>query len=503
MVVTAGESRLVGTISTSCATITTTTSVMAPSVCTDTIFKAISGKLELSVGCSAVAVLASLQRNPPIAACVTKVVIQGTSTTSCSSNLDDSSGSSCAREDLIHLLASVGSICPRLEELIILLDTTNTTRSSVEFPVAALTAFFQQAPKHLVSLKISAVIEGNQTDFVELEKSIGLYGPGSWKDLRLEFCEPSRDTHSLDPLLGAFAAAPSLKQVTLSGTSIDHSRSCTGPSLVKLVRSHLEVLTIWGGKRRLDTQDTCALIRALETHTSLKELTLHARGLNPTVGQALAKCLSVNSSIQRLILNVSDNSPTNSPRDYTLTTTLLADALCHDNRTLRMLSLDYSTDDQTTTAGDSLDHDFYEYDVIDETAKAVRDTQAVTNAFTKMLYCNPVLEVLWMNVDHVAEELDEEEEEASASLLTLEMDMLLRLNRFGIRKRLLGRTASSMEWMDALASQNDDLNALFYLVSRDPSLCCVDLDRKRPAPTNGGTPREHKKQKTAPFEALV
>lgn len=473
--------------------------------------------LDLSLGCvqSTRLAVASLQANPHWAACITNVVIRHGNSSSCrmssssqpTSNKGTPAGTAGAAAavvmsslEMVHLFGALSALCPQIEALEIALDTETGPRPGcppMALPVSALTAFFEQSPSHLTSLKISAPIMtlGGPQDFVHLQAAIQDRAPSCWKEVRLEFCEPASGTPSLDPLIQALAAAPQLERLALSGTNVTHTNLCTGPSLVKLINgksSSLKTLTIWGGKRHINEEDVRSLITSLERNTSLTELTIHAKGVSPAIGLALARCLRVNKTLERLILNVQDNTNPliRGCSDYVTTTTYLARAL-QGNRTLRLLSLDYSPEDNDMDSGDS--HDYHEHQVLDNKHKSAmrRNAKAISSVFTEMLHCNPVLEVLWMSIgedideeeanddeddnDELEEEEEEEEDDAtpSSSLLTPEMDMLLRLNRYGIRRNLLETedAATSNDWMDALASQSYDLNALFYLVSKNPSLC--------------------------------
>ena len=470
----------------------TRTNITPPRTPASSTVKDGSLKLSLSDVHASRTCLTSLGANSSLARTVSNVAVRTSASTS-------TSAVRASPKDVIRLLRDIGEICPRIETLSISLDASSTAgQPALELPITALTAFFERAPRHLVSVKISSAVvsaAGSQ-DFVELEKAMRL--ATSWKEMRLEFCEPSSGTLSLDPLLQSLSAAPALQQVALSGTTLTHTGLCTGPSLAKLVHNNstLKTLTIWGGKRQLDTVDVCALVQALETNTSLRELTLHARGLNSTCGKALSRCLTVNTCLERLILNVSDNiTNAQSCSDYIITTTLLAKALQGHNRTLRLLSLDYCPEEDNGCyflEGDSHDYDFYEYLQIDQHSKTClrKNAETVREAFTHMLHCNPVLEVLWMNLDNEEEDTDEgDEEDTPASMIvTTEMEMLLRLNRHGIRQALFEKTdsASSKVWVDAVASQSYDINALFYLMSRNPSLCSSSsrhLSTKRDVPT--------------------
>jgi hypothetical protein len=58
------------------------------------------------------------------------------------------------------------------------------------------------------------------------------------------------------------------------------------------------------------------------------------------------------------------------------------------------------------------------------------------------------------------------------------MEFFLKLNRAG-RKRLIGNkdydgsSSSHWDWVEVMASLQDDLDALFYLLSQNPTLCCL------------------------------
>ena len=423
----------------------------------------------------------------------------------------EASGRSAPSMNLTHLMRDIGKLCPNVEILSLCLSP------SVEVPIAALAAFFQQGPKNLVSLTLSsAIISANgNDDFLWLTKAIK--AATSWKEIRLESCEPALATPSLDPLLESLAAAPALEQVALSGTDITHYGLCTGPSLTTLLRNStsLRTLTVWGGKRMMLPADVCALVQVLESNTSLRELTLHARGLDAACGRALARCLTANNTLERLILNVSDSSNRTLSifpgcTDYTITTTLLAKALQNHNRTLRLLSLDYCPEedyDCFVTEGDSHDYDFYDHWQSDNhrTIDARKNAETVRQAFVHMLHSNPTLEVLWMNIDTYEEDTEEGDENLpSIIMVTPEMEMLLRLNRHGIRQKLFGVAdkgkCSNKDWVDAIASQSYDINASFYLISQNPSLCserlCYELLAKRDGSGLVTASRTNKRQRT-------
>lgn len=402
-------------------------------------------------------------------------------------------------QEVTDIFVKVGESCPNIESLEVALDTTATGQGpAMSLPITALSAFFQNAPQRFISLKLSCVISAaSHQEFEDLGAAIRGRAPKTWKEVKLEFCEPSPTTPSLDPLLQALAGSGTLKCAKLSGTNITPCNTCTGPSLVQLLDGNdLEILTIWGGKRLLRQEDTVALVRSLESNTCLRELTLHARGLCPTIGQALANSLGANKTLEKLILSISDTCQgarqTSKPSNYVITASHLADALRLHNRTLTLLSLDYCMEEQETLVmGDSFDYDFHKYQL--PPARAARwesNVQQAIEAFTKMLHSNPVLEVLWMNMAFVGRV-----EDSRQGLSTSEMDMLLRLNRYGIRQSLFeGQPeASGQDWLKALESQNDDLDALYYLLSRNPGFCCSSGGIKRYVP---GTSQANKRQKT-------
>lgn len=436
------------------------------------------GCINIKLGRSALAKLRALQADPELAGTVKCVTVQN------KNNLKPP----LPLEEVTDIFAKIGESCPNMESLQVALRATATGQDpAMSLPITALSAFFENAPQHLISLKLSGVISAaSDQEFEDLGAAIRDRAPKSWKEVKLEFCEPSPTTPSLDPLLQALAGSGSLKYAKLSGTNITPCNTCTGPSLLKLLESNdLEILTIWGGKRLLRKEDTVALVRSLESNTCLRELTLHARGLCPTIGRALASSLGSNKTLERLILSISDTChgarQTSKPSNYVVTASHLADALRMHNRTLTLLSLDYCMEEQETLiVGGSLDYDIDKYQLLPTRASRWEcNVQQAIKAFTKMLHSNPVLEVLWINMAFI-----ERGEDTSQGLSTSEMDMLLRLNRYGIRQSLFFEAqseASGQDWLKALESQKDDLDALYYLLSRNPGFCCYARGTKRNA----------------------
>ena len=52
------------------------------------------------------------------------------------------------------------------------------------------------------------------------------------------------------------------------------------------------------------------------------------------------------------------------------------------------------------------------------------------------------------------------------------IEFYLKLNRAGIRPLLQKENATKEEWVHAMERQVDDINVLYYLLARNPSLCC-------------------------------
>jgi len=84
-----------------------------------------------------------------------------------------------------------------------------------------------------------------------------------------------------------------------------------------------------------------------------------------------------------------------------------------------------------------------------------------------------------------------------------EFKLFVTLNKLGRGKLLQNEETNPEQWVQALATVNDDLDALFYYVSINPDLCTLSLQRMNEKSEIALTRRPNKKRRTYGSAASV
>ena len=315
-------------------------------------------------------------------------------------------------------------------------------------PALCLTLLLQEA-RELTALRLdSNRIVGSRSQFQALAKA--LQSHPALEEICFTWCsvsiqveasrtQPTRITYNdnrnninntFEPLAAAIASIPTLQLVEISETEIPSS--WTGASLRQFCESkYLQVLRIRGG-RFLGDQDIAQMVNALQSNTILKELWILSCDfrLQSRVGpEALAKMLRVNTSLEVLGLNRL------SGKEHAIT---IAEAL-HSNTSLRALHL------------------------------CLRDgvNNQICDSYAKLMEDNYVLEKMsgGFTTNRVGCR-----GKSDSDIAALQIDFYLKLNRNGRRFLLQHENSNRTQWLNALCSQKEDLSAVFYLLSKNPSL---------------------------------
>lgn len=313
-------------------------------------------------------------------------------------------------EEIPYLLEEIGCMCPNLCRV----DLTNfeETPVSVESLVRLVTNVEQLQVLRLDTVRISCE---SQNDFDALEEALEQHI--SLQEIQFVGCRPSEGTPTLEPLARAIAKTPTLQVVEIAETTFPPSGAWTGDALGELCRStSLRILRV-RGVRFLSDADIVLMAKVLETNHVMEELWLLScelgfAGIGPA---AIAEMLRYNTKLHILGLNRLCFS------EHALT---IAEALQY-NSALRGLHL---------CMMDGL-------------------TSRVQNRFAYLLEKNYVLE------------------KVSGGCFASEVDLYLRLNKAGRRNLLEDSNCTKQQWINVLEKQNDDLSALFYLLSKNPCLC--------------------------------
>lgn len=284
-------------------------------------------------------------------------------------------------------------------------------------PVKCLADFIHNA-QELHTLRLDSIrITGNRVDMDDLCASLMTHP--SLEEIYLSGCIPADETTILEPIARSIANIHSLKLVEIVETSFPPSGAWTGGSLAELCRSDsLEVLRVRGIRFLMD-EDILLMAKALNSNKAMKQLWLLScelgfQGVGPT---AIAEMLRNNSSLEILGLN---------RLCFNRHAMIIADAL-KANSSLRGLHL---------CLRDGLSSEVRDY------------------------YANIVEENYAL-------------EKVSGGLIgsDSQVEFFLRLNRAGRKTLLQDENCAKKKWITALESQSNDVSALYYLLSRKPSLC--------------------------------
>lgn len=307
----------------------------------------------------------------------------------------------------------------------------------VALPASCLTMLMRHSLQ-LSALRLDAVlISGSREEVRDLAdvlqchpalEDICFSGCASANEERDDVEESENDSSQpfLWPIAKAIAKIPTLTMVEIVETSFPPSGAWTGECLSELSKSEsLKILRV-RGIRFLGDGDIALIARSLHFNNALKELWILAceLGLDGGSGpEAIAEMLRINTSLEILGLN---------RLSFNEHAIVIADAL-KNNRSLRGLHL------------------------------CLRD------GFTARIYKSYA--TLLLEHNYVLEKINGGFMGSHAAGDEAQIDFYLRMNRNGRRSLLQNDNATREQWLDALCLQSDDVSALFYLLSRNPSLC--------------------------------
>jgi hypothetical protein len=283
-------------------------------------------------------------------------------------------------------------------------------------PVLGLAAALRLA-KNLRILRLDSVlVSGRDEDFAHLVQA--LKNHPSISEVHLIGCLPARETETIQDLADALAGLKSLRVIEIVETRFSPCGAWTGRSLATLCESpFLKALRV-RGVRFLRDPHVILLAQKLEKNSALEELSLLCDIGKPAL-TAICRMLCVNTTLQELCLN----RIIHGEQAYEL-----AQAL-EINSTLRGLHL------------------YFRHCVVKD----------IRSCFHRLMERNYTLE------------------KVAGGWACSNIEFFLKLNRAG-RGSLLGESnkASPAEWVNVLATQQDCVSSLFYLLSQNPTLCAAN-----------------------------
>ncbi|CAB9522056.1 expressed unknown protein [Seminavis robusta] len=374
--------------------------------------------------------------------------------------------------DLWEIFQAVGNNLSHLKSI------TIADFESTPVPIACLTMLFQNCLA-LSTVRMDAIrISASEDDLEELQQlATALQGHPSLQEICFSGCcpEPSNNNNNGTFTTSNFATyiskalsqLPTLQVVEIVETSFPSSRAWTGESLQCLCQSKTIQLLRIRGVRFLGDEDLVMMAKALETNHAMKELWILACevGIMATAtpasetnskddnddgdtngAQAMAQMLQVNTSLEILGLNRLAH------KDHAIA---IANGL-RNNRTLRGLHL------CLRDGGDDMHYN-------QRNAGIATGSTTIAESYAKLL----------RNDNYVLEKLSgsflRRDGRQTSCTANRQIDFFLRLNRNGRRQRLLqtddNDVITRLQWLEALASQSDNVSACFYWLSCNPSLC--------------------------------
>lgn len=323
--------------------------------------------------------------------------------------------------------------------------TGNNRIGSGSLPILGLAKLLQHAHK-LTTLRLNSVhVTGSRADFDAFLQVLSTTTT-LLEVVYLMDCLPARESPHLQGMAAALSRLPTLRVVEIVETRHAPPTSWSGKALATLCTSpYLETLRV-RGVRWLHDHQIELLAQAIidksnsKNNTStchLKELSLLCNDMGPRAVTALCDMLRSNHSIEMLCLNriaLHGASAEN-----------LAHALAH-NTSVRQLHLYFHLPHQHACS--KYNHDYY---------VSVQDLRTL------------FLQHCLMDKNYTLEKI-------VGGWACDDIHLFCKLNTAG-RKRLLvsnenGNKASKHQWVNVLASQQDDVRSLYYLLSQNPTLCC-------------------------------
>jgi hypothetical protein len=274
--------------------------------------------------------------------------------------------------------------------------------------------------RKLQALRLDKVrIVGSDKDFAESVNELRRHS--ALTELCLVGCLPSKETTMIQAWAEALSSLKTLQVVEIVETRFSPYESWTGTALATLCQSASLTTLHIRGLRFLRDDHIVLMARTLQKQQGvLKELSLLS-DIGEDAVRAICNMLRVNQSLQILSLNrIMDGEQASE----------IAEALA-ENSTLREIRL------------------YFLYCVVHK----------LRVSFLELVKQNCTLE------------------KVDGGWACSNIEFFLKLNRAG-RKRLMHGSSSPWDWVEVLASQHDDLDALYYLLSQNPTLCCVT--RKAP-----------------------
>lgn len=318
------------------------------------------------------------------------------------------------REDLEDIFYFIGCIS-HLKGLTLM----NFEDENAPISIQSLAELLFRVPELKMFSMESSRIAGNDAD-VEVLSEAFMTHP-SLEEICLAGIHAEASIY-MEPLGRAIAKVPSLQVVEIVETSFPPSGIWTGASLAALCRSEtLKVLRVRGVRYLMD-KDVVEMAEALQHNRAIKELWLLVceLGFQGTGAMAMGKMLQVNTSLEVLGM---------SRLCFNEHAIFVADGL-KDNKSLKALHLHLRD-------GRDCKIQLKYADVVSENYSLEKMTGGIVR------------------------------DDVGASLV----EFYLRLNRNHRKVLLQNDNCDKKRWLEALESQSDDVSALFYLLSRKPSLC--------------------------------
>lgn len=294
-------------------------------------------------------------------------------------------------------------------------------------PLHLFSCLLNQSACHLESLRMTLIgpINCDVEDMIGFSQA--LRQQRYLKEFRLSCCyfahEVLTSSCSMDPVLEALSALPSLETVSLKAAS----------------KGHL-------GNLRPDS------LGALSQSSALKDLTIDNFVLNNNHIAAVSRQLRINTHLEDMYLNLSG--------ELNLDSKLLPEAI-QENRGLRKLQMRLSHQKKLENFLVNVATALHRNNTLKEFGVfgSIRISDDIEPSFHQMLESNCVLETLVLPSNYKEGWREK-------------IDMLLWLNGRG-RQRLVceSDSVSRDEWIEIFTNTSNNLSFVYYYLRRDPLLC--------------------------------
>lgn len=289
-------------------------------------------------------------------------------------------------------------------------------------------------------------LSGTQADFDDLAAAVRTHP--MLRDFRIGGLHIAGDA-TMDSIVEALAAVPSLQVVSLQLSGVRDSTPFGGDSLARLVCSPF-VEDLYLSRLGLGGEHFGVIALGILASNNLKGLDLFGNNVENDHVIMLIEALQRNHSLETLVLPCPAD-------DLSVASCAAICSMLQANKTLQTLNLPRSTLDDGgllyLAEGLKANHTLKKIEV---GVKKDLGTKGVA-ALTAMLETNYELERLVLS--------------SAEQSIKDKIDHYMRLNEVGRGTLLRNGKASREQWVEMLTICIDDLDCLFYFISRNPALC--------------------------------